>query len=340
MSDKDAPDNEVLTALVAAPEVVALGPPQAVFLESQEPEWMLRHVRPLIGQPAKPEAAFGVIFGCTAMFIIGSVGAVVLKFSFASVAFPLIMLCGIAYGVWMYQDAVQAMRPLKPEELVAFAICPHGLGSCRSLAWTTIRWDEVVEVAAGGGYVRVVAHDGRKIELEGYRLMDPRDRKPGAGARFLGLASQNLQEIERLTYAPVLDRATAALEAGQTVSFGPLGMSQGGLTYQGKALGWEEIGRLEIHSPYSPTGGPTFGLANMRLRIGEVGKHYGGLFSQGEWWFDEPFLPLPNHAVLLTLLGTRPQGVSVSISPGLGVVMPWYHQEVLARPPRSCVEPI
>jgi hypothetical protein len=340
MSDKAAPDNEALTVLLAAPEVVALGPPQAVFLESQEPEWMLRYVRPLVGPPPKPEAAVVAVIGCTAMFLIGVVGAVVLKFSAVSVAFPLLMLCGIGYGVWMYLDAVKALRPLKAEELVAFAICPQGLGCWRSGAWATVRWDEVAEVAAVMGHVRLVAHDGRNLVLEDCRLMDPRDRKADAGQRFLGLANENLQEIERLAYAPVLERASAALEAGQTVSFGPLGLSQHGLTFQGKALGWGEIGRLEIHSPSSPTGGPAHGLTTMRLRIGEVGKPSGGLFSRGEWWFDEPFLPLPNHAVLLALLGTRLQGVSVSISPGLGVVMPWYRQEFLARATRSGVEPV
>ncbi len=215
-------NEESLAALLAAPEVLALGQPAEVFLESQEPAWVLQNLRPLLGQPVEPEQGVVVILAGAGMLVIAVVAAIVLKFSGVSVLFLSMMVCLLAYGVWLYLDSVRARRPLKPEELVAVAICPAGLGYCRAGAWTALCWDDVAEVEAIlPAVIRVKSQDGRKIILEGYRFKEP---------------AKDLGKIERLAYAPILDRAAVAVKAGQTVSFGPLGIDKRGVSYQGKLL--------------------------------------------------------------------------------------------------------
>src|SRR5262249_29376388 len=93
-------------------------------------------------------------------------------------------------------------------------------------------------------------------------------------------------------------------EAGQTVPFGPIGVGRAGLTCKDRSIAWQEIDRLAI-DVVGPT--PTGGLAGIGLHL-LVG-------AQGGLWAAEPFLPIPNRALLANLLEQlRPSNVPLTVT--------------------------
>ena len=154
-----------------------------------------------------------------------------------------------------------------------------------------LRWDEICEFRGhrpGVPQASLRTQDGREMPL--YRpVTDP---------------DGCYREIERRLSARLLPRAQQAVEAGQTVAFGPIGVSKAGLTCNGKSIAWEQVDRVavELVGP-----GPTGGLQGIGLHL-LIG-------TQGGLWAAEPFLPLPNRDLLVKLLEcVKPGRVPLAIT--------------------------
>jgi hypothetical protein len=143
--------------------------------------------------------------------------------------------------------------------------------------------------------------------------------------------------VERRTMEPMLERAQAAIGAGQTVWFGPLGIDRDGLSYKDKRLGWDRVDRLDVLAPHNHgLGGAVGGLVaataeldDLRVVVKErrtpwnpilLGKLDGWFPSN---WCSIPFWTLPNRAVFLRLIvDMTPRHTRSTFSRALGVYMP------------------
>jgi hypothetical protein len=143
--------------------------------------------------------------------------------------------------------------------------------------------------------------------------------------------------VERRTLEPMLERARAAIAAGETVWFGQLGISRDGLAYDEKRLGWDRVERLDVDAPKNHgLGGAVGGLVaasaalnNLRVVVKERRTPWNPiLFGKLDGWFPTswcsvPFWTLPNRAVLLRLIvDMTPRQTKSTFSPALGVYMP------------------
>jgi hypothetical protein len=206
----------------------------------------------------------------------------------------------------------------------AYAIYPDALALVRGRTWTVVRWEEVREFRGRSLSVktsRLVTADGREVTLR-------HDVKS---------ADSLYKLVERRTLEPLLDRAQAAIAAGETAWFGPLGIARDGLSHNEKRLGWDRVERIDIvalqnHALGGAIGGlvaATAELEHLRVVVKErrtpwspllLGK-LDGWFTTN--WCSVPFWSLPNRAVFLRLImEMTPRHSKSTISRSLGVYMP------------------
>jgi hypothetical protein len=218
----------------------------------------------------------------------------------------------------------------------AYAFFSDALAYFEDGRWHVICWDEMVEfrgptLAKSGAEVTLV--DGRRIAL-----------RTGDWTR-----TDVLQEVERRVHEPILARASAALDTGESVAFGPLVLGPRGLSRQARSVGgqftrwliedadgddtllaWGEIGRLVVEAPVNwrllLTGVQPI---DPRLRIGKRGEQkwsplWGTMGQEMAWWFDAGLLGIPNRTVLLALLcARRPADAKTQIFGLLDKYLPW-----------------
>jgi len=151
-----------------------------------------------------------------------------------------------------------------------------GLVATRGAQSETIPWDSVVTY-----YQRVIRYRYNLIVTYTVRryIVERAD-----GKRFTFSQYQNVQRlgeiIARETAARQLPRAQAAFQAGQTIAFGKLSLSQAGLSNGKETIPWSEVSGVQV--------------ANGAILISRQGKRLA--------WARQSVQNTPNAQVLLTLV--------------------------------------
>jgi hypothetical protein len=111
---------------------------------------------------------------------------------------------------------------------------PDGLARTGGPTAEIFRWSDVKElylcVHPVAGKHRIVAKDGRQLEINA-------SIKDG---KKLG------QTVQQALYERMLPAATRALDRGETLTFGPLGLDHSFLYYKDKKLSWNEITKVSL----------------------------------------------------------------------------------------------
>jgi hypothetical protein len=102
-------------------------------------------------------------------------------------------------------------------------------GATEVLRWADVK--DLLSPAASGGKFRLVASDGRMFDIN--RQVEDE----GTLIRSM---------IDRVTDAQ-LPAALRALSAGQTVTFGNLGIRSDGLCYKSKQIDWSDVSSMVLH---------------------------------------------------------------------------------------------
>lgn len=162
------------------------------------------------------------------------------------------------------------------------------------LAW----WEgakECVQVVYADALVTVQDDDFTVVPFAAVRSLSGRTLTTQDGQTFE--VSPHVEDATRLLQivrAKVRDRLTsaarAALDAGESVEFGPLTVTSAGLRYREKSLEWFEIAHVRTHSTEN---GPTLFISA------------GG---SGLPWCMVPLDKVPNDFVLLELIGRLAPG--------------------------------
>ncbi len=141
------------------------------------------------------------------------------------------------------------------------------------------RWDEISAVFTGGNVrspwnllyreshtYRLLHQNGRTLELN----------------KNLKWVDELYEEIRRAVYRPILTRCCTAFDSGETVQFGPLGVSRDlGMVAGGKEYRWDEISQV--------------GIRNGRLQIKPKGSGWTSSYSA-------PLGVIPNLDVFLAMV--------------------------------------
>jgi hypothetical protein len=299
----------------APPEIAALGPPEKVFSEVSLQDWWQAVNRSLAQMPRHLRHRIGL-----ALLVVGllaMVTALCLPYTILAILRTVVFMTGFLATSGGVLYLVGRLPPVpEPTPATTYALYPDGVACFEGGTWTLIRWSDVVEhrgQCPGAPFARVVLRDGRKLTL----------RKEG-----IRRGAELLRAVECRTLRPRLDQTLAALDAGQTVWFDPLGVGKDGLHHAGKTLAWEDLDRIEVASPLNAG---VIGSLNVRLLIRPRAPQcraslLGGSLepSAASWWLDLPFLHLPDRAVLLTILeARRPGACQLLISGALSCYMPW-----------------
>jgi hypothetical protein len=181
--------------------------------------------------------------------------------------------CMGLFGVFFLSACGWRLRQLHRGRGVVVLACRDGLARLNGNELFACRWDEIEEVE--GRASRFQAQIGRRVILTvrtargALRLDTAREHLPGLEALYarVGIESAGRQ----------VPRMLAAIEAGQTVPFGRLGLSSAGVHCGDRLLPWGEVASLSVHEA---------------LRIQRRGA------GRLDWWHRATFL-VPNlHAFL------------------------------------------
>jgi hypothetical protein len=241
-----------------------LGPPDAVF-------------------PAKAfgetNAGIALLLGGVLMLASGA-GAI---YGYSNVKFPkdgppaeiVLGVGGFALTAGFILIAVMLRQPRSRGDANAFRgyiAFPSALVRCKDGRSEIFPWDEIealINPETAMGDFLIQAHDGRKI---------PVDRAIVGYMDLLGTILNRLR-------GPLLSQAQKRLESGQTVEFGPFGLSRGAIEHKGKSLRWDQISELDV-GIYQ---------GHRRLRI----KSRGAIWP----WCFALLYGIPNETIFLKLIG-------------------------------------
>jgi hypothetical protein len=148
--------------------------------------------------------------------------------------------------------------------------------------WTVWHWSDIASV-------RMQSYDVREmfygvVQMSQFLTTHYRLRhRNGVRYEFLNTQGKRGKQfavlVESESFQALYPTAAAQLAAGQSISFGPFGMEQGGVTYRGQLTPWSEIGAVSFQ--------------NGVMHIADVGK--------------ARFRDVDNAHVFLTLLEQRPE---------------------------------
>jgi hypothetical protein len=325
---------EQLHQLNPPPEVVALGKPDNVVL-------LTRHWGSIHSPLARWLSDGHLIAGCSLVALaafLALMGMIAVQkrapFSVLQIAFGGAVV-SLAGGAGFLLTRKPGTR--HGDVHYAYAYYPDALVYLEAGNWKIIRWTDIVEYVGnspGSPEARVKLQDGTEVTLR----------------KGFGADAGVLMEVERRSLAPLMERAAAALGAGRSVAFGPLSVSQRGLTYSGnsfgdklkrfmtqdvgseKTLAWDDIERIEVVPDANHYGGLVGGMQalHLRLKIGRRSQQgwtlmWGKMGEDKGRWFNDRFLTIPNRLVLLALLcAWRPAQTKVEVAGLISLYMPWH----------------
>lgn len=213
-----------------------------------------------------------LVIGGVAMLLGGLASS--LSGSGADAPFIVLGLLWALPGGWWFISALRK-RDLR------ILVFPEGLSYTRSGKTAVIRWDDVEAVWQA---VRKVQYTFT-VHTCTLRLKD--------GSRYtfnnaLRQVDRLIQTIQQRVTPRILARAREACDAGQTVPFGKLSVSQAGI-YRGSALlPWDQVGSIRVNE----------GIATV--------KKEGSLFK----WTSVPVAEIPNFFAFAALAGGLALGSS------------------------------
>jgi hypothetical protein len=191
-----------------------------------------------------------------------------LAFGGFSLAFAL-----FAGGYWYYLSqklagAAPAPPPAPANEPPGFIFYPVALVQVRGGKFTAIRWQDVqtLEAPAAAGHWKITARDGRQIELS-YWVEDE---------------GTTIESLVRHVSAVLLPQFQQRIAAGETLMFGPFGISREGVTYKAKTATWQEVTSLRYL---------TGGIYSLQI-------YCGGFLP----WCTFPVMTAPNGELIYQLL--------------------------------------
>lgn len=245
-------------------EVASLGRPDAVF-------------------PAKRfvGTGLGMMMMASGILMLFCAGAAV--FAYLNVPFPkdgpppeIVLGVGAFGAVFGLVLVVAALsRPAgkgDPNAFRGFLVYPTALVRVKDGQCTIVLWDQVVALINPEKPLadfQILAADGRKFPVD----------RPIEG--YLDLLGTILYRLR----GRLLERARTEVASGQTVTFGPFGVSRDAFEYKGKKLAWDQMSVFEV---MIERGG------HRRLRI----KSRGTLWP----WCYALLYGLPNEAIFFELI--------------------------------------
>jgi hypothetical protein len=148
----------------------------------------------------------------------------------------------LSFGTWC-KGSLETRKSVN-----AYLIYPQALVLLQEGAANVIRWNEITELISprNFGDYKIATRDGRSFPIK----------------RAVEDYSNLISTVISRASDEVVGPAVRALEAGETVTFGPFAVSQEALHYKGKTLPWERVAALEVQ----------VGQAGRRLRIRASGS--------------------------------------------------------------------
>lgn len=245
------------------PEVRDLGRPDAVF-----------PTKALLGTP------IGMALMAGGVLLLFCGGAAI--FGYMNVPFPkdgpppeIVLGVGVFSAVFGLGLVASALRRPSgreaPDTFRGFLVYPTALVRARDGGWTVFPWDGVealVNPETSLGDFQVLASDGRKFRVD-------RDVEG-----YMDLLGTILHRVKGARLGPARER----FAAGQTVPFGPFGVSRDALVYKGKRLAWDRMSAF----------GVIIQNGHRHLRV----KRRGALWP----WCYKPLYGIPNEAIFFELI--------------------------------------
>ena len=223
----DEPNREVLSQLPA--EVQQLGTPLSVHSTRR-----FRLVANLV-------IHFVLECGLGALLLFGCIkGVGDLQWAKLRWYEPLILLGFFAFGVTFIVDGVWRGWKILPDRKLQVLLFPDGLAALRGDRAEIFRWDDIT----AAWELTVEVYQGSSLVNTHYACMV--ERKDGARLTctyFLADGQVLCEAVRRETVSRLLPPAVKTLEAGETLRFGPLSLSPGGLSDSMSDMPW---GALEV----------------------------------------------------------------------------------------------
>jgi hypothetical protein len=134
------------------------------------------------------------------------------------------------------------LRTLSLGSRVRAFVCAEGLAHFDGQTLTTCRWDEVKSVE---GIIKGYSPGGHRMIVT-VKFGADQEMRFDEAKEHLANTSALYQLIGDLSGRRLLPRFYAAIEAGQTVTFGQFGISKAGIHWGTHVLDWDDNERIEI----------------------------------------------------------------------------------------------
>jgi hypothetical protein len=189
--------------------------------------------------------AWGNLIGGWVAIILGLIGLAVTVFLIwrdvpalpMCGGFSLVVLLGGLWSVWTQQR----------EKSLVVRLYQEGLVYVRDEKTQTVRWAEISQV-------HLATYYNRKLRMTSYNFKLQTTHGSTLAFNFNDQAINNLAQlsetIQRKVTARLLPEAIAAVQAGQSLTFGRLTVSQAGLGEGRRSLAWPEVASVQLEQGF------------------------------------------------------------------------------------------
>lgn len=175
----------------------------------------------------------GIFFGLLGLGLV--IGGLIASLSDSS------LLCLTVAGVFPLGVAVWAFAQFFTRRSLRVLVFPEGLVHIRGGKAQVFRWDEIAKVYMSLQKTRV---GGRAVQ-HSYRIQDVRGKRAEFTGDIPGVATLG-QTIQQEVTRRMLPRALETYNAGGTVEFGSLSVSQQGLSNRRETVPWSDIEEVKV----------------------------------------------------------------------------------------------
>jgi hypothetical protein len=185
------------------------------------------------------------------------------------------LLCLVPPGIVLVGVGVWAFTQWRLKRNLRALVFPDGLVHIRGTKTNVFRWDEIESVWQSAQKARPTS----RAVYRAYTIADRNGRKAVFTSDFVGVQALG-DTIQREVSERLLPHALEAFEAGETVRFGKLSLSQEGLSNDRETIPWDQVEEVKLER----------GIITVR--------------KEGKWlsWANVTVGGTPNVLVFLTLV--------------------------------------